>query len=1659
VRKLAPSLRSSDRTVRSHPSAPTRRAGSIRRAGAVALLGLAALLVLALAACGQAAERSLLITAVSSVSPAAGSTVSAKATRAIIPTPLASATLAPPTASPSEPASPWPAFLSELNLGIPAGNSYGPRALAIHPGLDRIYARTRPQANGAPGRVTVLDRTNGRVLDIAETGLDGYADGDLAVDTLRDRLYAVNKDDTTCSVLDAGTLDLLTTLEGVDQLALDAESGRLFVAGLGGLRILDVEGYGILKQAPVPRASRFLFLAIGPAPGSLSLAYQDAEGYVLAQYDKATLQELATTRLPGPPDDLEPDQNRDRAYVTLNDGERNLLWVVDQKGRVLEERKLGDWSHETHLALDPAGDRLFLGHEAYQHNGIAVLDLTTDQETADWPLAASPNALAWDAEAGQLLVSHTYADKIRVVDPDTGSTVSVYPTALDLVDLEVDPERGHLLATDTGGRLRVLDAETGEELAILPADGTISVDGPHGRLYVGGQGADRVRVFDASTLQQTGEIQTSASPVADAYYGGLYLVESGIYLASLDTMTITRAIPGTLPPDPGYPGPAAVNAVVDAGSGRVFAIINNGTPGSNGGTYLYVYEPETYQQVLTDTERSPIYVDVDPTTGRAYVSRIHMAGQSTGLLEDGREYTARLDAVFGALRVDPALGRVFLTVSGEDEGDLLVLDAENLDVLGSVPIPGNFSLRALDPQTHLLYLATQDGHVQIWSATGGAPASPAQPARANPTAQEIHGLFLGPQDTPLFTGSLYRSDDEGRSWQAVDEGLPRQGVQEVVVSPGFAQDETLFAVTFATGEGLGIWKSIDGGRSWRMANRGLSDLAVNDLAISPGYAVDQTLFATTRRQGLFRSTDGGDNWIPLTERYHSSETYPEAPYGVYVSPTYARDQTVFVAHYGLWRSTDGGETWQRVLPEEASLDFSPEFATDRTLFGWSDSVGVLRSTDGGDTWQPAGTGLTLADPGSARVIVAPDYPASQTVYLILTPTSPDSPARFFRSMDAARTWQRLAGDPPHAATPVQLSADGTAFITLDGQGRLVRWPVRELTWQAANLPPLDQLTVDRLLLSPNFVQDHTLFALITGGSILRSADAGLTWTDTGFPLRTTYGTMLEPVLVSPQTLLVGTPLGLYESYHAGPWAQVGGGLPQGAAPSTPRIGVDGSLSVLVAGTDEGNPARLFLSTDGGQTWTQPVPDLPQPVTLEDLRFSPAFATDHTAFVASSWEKPWRSLHGGEWQRFGPPGDGSLSAFQLSPSFDRDGLIFMVVQDYSLWRSADGGDTWSQVSVPWGGEPPIAVSPGTGYLLDALTFSPAFTQDGVILTWAANGLYRSADRGATWRKVLDLAPSLIQAVFAPGYAQNGQIYLLQGRTVYRSADRGQSWQALSPAPWDESDEVTLLLSPAFAKDRTMLAWTRAGRVFQSRDAGKSWHGIGDDLPSTTIQQVLFSPGYATDQLIYLVPFGPGLYKRLGDSAWLKATTEVPLSSPSASPSAVPTRAVRPTSTPKPLDCSLKPALFRKVWQQARARLGCPKQQAVPVMLAEQPFERGRMIWDSSNRQIYVLSESGTWQSFEDTFSEGVDPAYDPALPPPPRQPQRGFGKVWREQLGGPQADIGWALEGERAVDGRREPFEHGLLIWTDDTLTKAHIQGTAYLLYDDGTWQAIAAPGS
>ncbi|NJN74931.1 MAG: sialidase, partial [Limnothrix sp. RL_2_0] len=181
----------------------------------------------------------------------------------------------------------------------------------------------------------------------------------------------------------------------------------------------------------------------------------------------------------------------------------------------------------------------------------------------------------------------------------------------------------------------------------------------------------------------------------------------------------------------------------------------------------------------------------------------------------------------------------------------------------------------------------------------------------------------------------------------------------LVISPNFKADQTLFT----SGE-LGIYKSEDSGKNWEAITRDTQIATLGDLqiAVSPNYANDRTLFCGTN-SGLFQSTDAGKTWSKLITSLDNPDPYIEA---IAVSPDYAQDQTAMVSvrGYGLFKTSDSGESFQSIgdtqvvmsriwsVPSSGrAIVFSPDYATDRTVYGFGSAKHqVYRSQDGGETW-------------------------------------------------------------------------------------------------------------------------------------------------------------------------------------------------------------------------------------------------------------------------------------------------------------------------------------------------------------------------------------------------------------------------------------------------------------------------------------------------------------------------------------------------------------------------------------------------------------------------------------------------------------------------------------------------------------------------------------
>ncbi len=208
----------------------------------------------------------------------------------------------------------------------------------------------------------------------------------------------------------------------------------------------------------------------------------------------------------------------------------------------------------------------------------------------------------------------------------------------------------------------------------------------------------------------------------------------------------------------------------------------------------------------------------------------------------------------------------------------------------------------------------------------------------------------------------------------------------VLMSPDFAADRTLFV----SARHEGVLVSRDGGERWSSANEGLDFLdawhAMADepgrhheverskafqieLASSPEFARDGTLFAATSL-GLYRSTDRGETWVESSNGLPGTTPYTAS---VAVSPNYEQDRTVLVAvtGHGIFRSRNAADTFEPLFTDARfarihRLQFSPDFATDRTVYAAS-PLDAFESHDGGATWRSSDR--PVRDEGTRGVIV------------------------------------------------------------------------------------------------------------------------------------------------------------------------------------------------------------------------------------------------------------------------------------------------------------------------------------------------------------------------------------------------------------------------------------------------------------------------------------------------------------------------------------------------------------------------------------------------------------------------------------------------------------------------------------------------------------------
>jgi len=340
-----------------------------------------------------------------------------------------------------------------------------------------------------------------------------------------------------------------------------------------------------------------------------------------------------------------------------------------------------------------------------------------------------------------------------------------------------------------------------------------------------------------------------------------------------------------------------------------------------------------------------------------------------------------------------------------------------------------------------------------------------------------------------------------------------------------------------------------GATSWRHIGPASFGGRIDDIEAVPDDP--RIIFVGTASGGIFRSRNNGVTWDPVFDTYGTALSIGD----IAIAPS---DPNI------IWAGT--GE------------------ANSRQSSTWGD--GVYRSLDGGTTWQHMGLretqtiGRIVIDPRDANTVFAA---AAGHLW------GPNEQRGLYRTKDAGKSWQKILGvDENTGVVDVAMDRDGRTLFAASYQRRRRAWGFagggpgsalwRSLdggdTWERLTngLPGgnTGRIGIDISKSDPNIV-----FAVIENknGGVFRSTDRGTTWTrQSPIDPRPSYYSQIRVDPQNPDHVwLLGTPL----------FVSNDGGKNFSSDSTYERIHVDHHALWI----DPRRPEHMMLGNDGGLYFT------------------------------------------------------------------------------------------------------------------------------------------------------------------------------------------------------------------------------------------------------------------------------------------------------------------------------------------------------------------------------------------------------------------------------------------------------------------------------------------
>ena len=693
----------------------------------------------------------------------------------------------------------------------------------------------------------------------------------------------------------------------------------------------------------------------------------------------------------------------------------------------------------------------------------------------------------------------------------------------------------------------------------------------------------------------------------------------------------------------------------------------------------------------------------------------------------------------------------------------------------------------------------------------------------------------------------------------------------------------------------GIWKTTSGGMTWypifdqvtQVDSIGAIQVAPSDPNIIYAGSGDAVAGATTgtNGDGMYKSTDAGKTWTHIglegTTKIPKIIVDPKDPSIVIVAAMGGTTGT----QRGIFRTDDGGQTWTNVLhPDDQTggRDLSSPFDDPSVIFATTEAESrglprgaagaapgapgpshtkLYKSLDDGKTW----TEITSNPLTSGRIGVAVAmHTQGQRIYLVGAPQR--NASGLYRSDDQGATWKHMAGDDTRIG-----GRDYICGVWVDTQNPDVVYTLSTAAYK-----------------STDGGETFTAFKGAPGGEDMHDI-----WIDPTNSKRMLFGTDQGAAITFDGGLA-------WSSYYALPVAQVY------------HISTDNRYPYWVIASQQDTGA-VMTRTRGDVGQISEVDWMPVPSS--EFGTLTADPTDPNIIYGVGYGAAGGGsglvkidLTTGQWENsapnFGVDADkyhSSRDAWRRIDPFDPH-TIYTDMQ--CLMVSRDMAHSWSVFSpdltvekgkpqVPCGKkahEPTAAAQPSTPSPAAGRGFPPpppsisdfavSTVRKGVFWTVSSNGqIYNTMDNGAHWTNVSNVSDSsgVTFNTIEAGHADVNTAYLSGRATgsgrptaqgpefpgsnlplIWRTHDGGKTWtKIVSGLPSEEPTGSWVNVVREDPKQEGLLFAGTETTVYVSFDDGDHWQSLRQNLPSTSIRDMVF---HTHDHMSDLVigTYGRGFY---------------------------------------------------------------------------------------------------------------------------------------------------------------------------------------------------------